>query len=170
MTTARVHELAKEFGVESKWVLEKIREGGDFVKSASSRISLQVEMRFRQSYGEQLNAGIASAEVTPVSDMSSMDAAADARNRILAPGRIGGPSGAERRPLTGQERERLKPPRQTSWSPSPFDETGEQIWRRAGLGDADAPLAMYLLEPGHPSRGHWVDAPRTSCGVAPAWR
>jgi translation initiation factor IF-2 len=42
----RVHELAKELGVESKIVLEKLKEMGEFVKSASSTIEPPVEMRF----------------------------------------------------------------------------------------------------------------------------
>ena len=35
MAKVRVHELAKEFGVESKVVLTKLNEMGEFVKSAS---------------------------------------------------------------------------------------------------------------------------------------
>ena len=38
MAKTRVHELAKEFGVESKFVLEKLKEMGEFVKSASSTV------------------------------------------------------------------------------------------------------------------------------------
>ncbi len=54
MAKTRVHELAKEFGVESKFVLEKFKEMGEFVKSASSTVELPAEMRFRKEYGEQL--------------------------------------------------------------------------------------------------------------------
>ena len=38
MAKPRVHELAKELGVSSKVVLEKLTEMGEFVKSASSTI------------------------------------------------------------------------------------------------------------------------------------
>jgi translation initiation factor IF-2 len=34
----RVHELAKEFGVESKVILATLKDMGEFVKSASSTI------------------------------------------------------------------------------------------------------------------------------------
>ncbi|MEQ6903833.1 translation initiation factor IF-2 N-terminal domain-containing protein, partial [Nocardioides sp. YIM 152588] len=54
MAKTRVHELAKEFGVESKFVLEKFKEMGEFVKSASSTVELPAEMRFRKEYGEKL--------------------------------------------------------------------------------------------------------------------
>ncbi|MGZ5404478.1 MAG: translation initiation factor IF-2 N-terminal domain-containing protein, partial [Nocardioides sp.] len=56
MAKTRVHELAKEFGVESKFVLEKFKEMGEFVKSASSTVELPAEMRFRKEYGDQLKA------------------------------------------------------------------------------------------------------------------
>ncbi len=51
MAKTRVHELAKEFGVESKFVLEKLKEMGEFVKSASSTVEPPVEMRFKKQYG-----------------------------------------------------------------------------------------------------------------------
>ena len=56
MAKTRVHELAKELGVESKIVLEKLKEMGEFVKSASSTIEPPVEMRFKKEYGAQLSA------------------------------------------------------------------------------------------------------------------
>ncbi len=62
MAKTRVHELAKEFGVESKFVLEKLKEMGEFVKSPSSTVELPVEMRFKKEYGEKLKAA-AAAEV-----------------------------------------------------------------------------------------------------------
>ncbi len=57
MAKTRVHELAKEFGVESKFVLEKLKEMGEFVKSASSTVEPPVEMRFKKQYGDQLSSG-----------------------------------------------------------------------------------------------------------------
>ena len=59
MAKTRVHELAKEFGVESKFVLEKLKEMGEFVKSPSSTVELPVEMRFKKEYGEKLKAAAA---------------------------------------------------------------------------------------------------------------
>ena len=38
MAKARVYELAKELGVDSKTVLEKLKDMGEFVKSASSTV------------------------------------------------------------------------------------------------------------------------------------
>ena len=56
MAKTRVHELAKEYGVESKFVLEKLKEMGEFVKSPSSTVELPVEMKFKKQYGDELKA------------------------------------------------------------------------------------------------------------------
>ncbi|MEJ9079216.1 translation initiation factor IF-2 [Gordonia malaquae] len=47
---ARVHELAKELGVPSKTVLERLKEQGEFVKSASSTVEAPVARRLRESF------------------------------------------------------------------------------------------------------------------------
>jgi len=43
----RVHELAKELDVTSKVVLERLKELGEFVKSASSTVEAPVARRLR---------------------------------------------------------------------------------------------------------------------------
>ncbi|GLZ75623.1 hypothetical protein Afil01_04300 [Actinorhabdospora filicis] len=47
---ARVHELAKEFGVSSKDVLDKLKDLGEFVKTASSTVEAPVARRLREVY------------------------------------------------------------------------------------------------------------------------
>ena len=54
---ARVHELAKELGVDSKAVLAKLKEQGEFVKSASSTVEAPVARRLREAYGSAGNGG-----------------------------------------------------------------------------------------------------------------
>jgi translation initiation factor IF-2 len=49
---ARVHELAKEFGVPSKNVLEALKDMGEFVKSASSTVEAPVARRLTELHGE----------------------------------------------------------------------------------------------------------------------
>jgi len=51
----RVYELAKEFGVESKVVMTKLEEMGEFVRSASSTIEAPVVRKLKES----LNSGSA---------------------------------------------------------------------------------------------------------------
>ncbi|MCE5290330.1 MAG: translation initiation factor IF-2 [Nocardiaceae bacterium] len=47
----RVHELAKELGVTSKELMGRLKEQGEFVKSASSTIEAPVARRLRESFG-----------------------------------------------------------------------------------------------------------------------
>ncbi|MGX7824981.1 translation initiation factor IF-2 [Actinokineospora sp. 24-640] len=47
---ARVHELAKEFGVTSKDLLARLKDMGEFVKSASSTVEAPVARRLRDTY------------------------------------------------------------------------------------------------------------------------
>jgi translation initiation factor IF-2 len=50
----RVHELAKEFGVPSKTVLETLKDMGEFVKTASSTVEAPVVRRLNEQYGDTL--------------------------------------------------------------------------------------------------------------------
>ncbi|WP_156665405.1 translation initiation factor IF-2 N-terminal domain-containing protein, partial [Rhodococcus phenolicus] len=60
----RVHELAKELDVTSKVVLERLKELGEFVKSASSTVEAPVARRLRESFGKATSEG-SSAAPTP---------------------------------------------------------------------------------------------------------
>ena len=50
MSKVRVYELAKELGVESKVVVAKLQEMGEFVRSASSTIEAPVVRRLREAF------------------------------------------------------------------------------------------------------------------------
>jgi translation initiation factor IF-2 len=58
---ARVHELAKELNVQSKTVLAKLKEMGEFVKSASSTVEAPVARRLR----EEMAAASVASEPAP---------------------------------------------------------------------------------------------------------
>ena len=58
MAKVRVHELAKELGVESKVVLATLKDMGEFVKSASSTVEAPVERRLKEEYGDKLKAAV----------------------------------------------------------------------------------------------------------------
>ncbi len=53
MAKVRVYELAKEFGVESKTVMVKLQEMGEFVRSASSTIEAPVVRRLKEAFSAQ---------------------------------------------------------------------------------------------------------------------
>lgn len=48
MAKTRVYELAKELGVDSKYLLQRLREAGEFARSASSTLEPPVVRRIRQ--------------------------------------------------------------------------------------------------------------------------
>ena len=50
MSKVRVYELAKELGVESKVVVAKLQEMGEFVRSASSTIEPPVVRKLREVF------------------------------------------------------------------------------------------------------------------------
>ncbi|HSK56564.1 MAG TPA: translation initiation factor IF-2 N-terminal domain-containing protein, partial [Jiangellales bacterium] len=52
MAKVRVYELAKELGVESKVVLTKLNELGEFVRSASSTIEAPVVRKLREALAD----------------------------------------------------------------------------------------------------------------------
>ncbi|MBY6367398.1 translation initiation factor IF-2 [Rhodococcoides corynebacterioides] len=58
---ARVHELAKELGVTSKDLLARLKEQGEFVKSASSTVEAPVARRLRESFPAANGGGAAPA-------------------------------------------------------------------------------------------------------------
>src|SRR6266699_170720 len=61
----RVYELAKEFGVESKAVMAKLQEMGEFVRSASSTIEAPVVRRLKEAFaGQAATARAAAGQVS----------------------------------------------------------------------------------------------------------
>ncbi|WP_182354639.1 translation initiation factor IF-2 [Flaviflexus huanghaiensis] len=71
MAKVRVHQLAKEFGIQSKEVLAYLSEAGEFVKSASSTLEPPVERKTREHF-EALTAK--SKAQTPQEDASERPA------------------------------------------------------------------------------------------------
>ncbi|MGA5465118.1 translation initiation factor IF-2 [Mycobacterium sp. NPDC050041] len=73
---ARVHELAKELGVTSKELLAKLKDQGEFVKSASSTVEAPVARRLRESFGAQSAPQKASGNGAPAKVASPASASA----------------------------------------------------------------------------------------------
>ncbi|HEY8456881.1 MAG TPA: translation initiation factor IF-2 [Actinopolymorphaceae bacterium] len=53
MAKVRVYELAKEFGIESKAVMAKLQELGEFVRSASSTVEAPVVRKLKESFAAE---------------------------------------------------------------------------------------------------------------------
>ncbi|MEV7396817.1 translation initiation factor IF-2 [Aeromicrobium sp. NPDC092404] len=88
----RVHELAREFGVESKVVLSTLKDMGEYVKSASSTVEAPVVRRLNEEHGEALRAqgakksgGKAAAKKAAPAKAAEPEAAAPAAAEAAAP-------------------------------------------------------------------------------------
>ncbi|PLS29109.1 translation initiation factor IF-2 N-terminal domain-containing protein, partial [Bifidobacterium parmae] len=53
MAKPRVYEIAKELGIDSKTALEKLKDMGEFVKSASSTVEPPVARKLRSAFAKQ---------------------------------------------------------------------------------------------------------------------
>jgi translation initiation factor IF-2 len=84
---ARVHELAKELGVESKTVLAKLQELGEYVKSASSTVEAPVARRLRASFQAGASAPAAPAAAPSVGPAATRSAPASTDGKAAAPAR-----------------------------------------------------------------------------------
>ena len=54
MANPRVHEIANELGIDSKIALEKLKDMGEFVKSASSSIAPPVARRLKAALPQKV--------------------------------------------------------------------------------------------------------------------
>ncbi|PLS31287.1 translation initiation factor IF-2 [Bifidobacterium margollesii] len=65
MPKARVYELAKVFGVDSKTVLDKLKDMGEFVKSASSTVEAPVVRKLKAEFQPSNNSNNAERKPAP---------------------------------------------------------------------------------------------------------
>ena len=120
MAKVRVYELAKEFGVESKAVMARLQEMGEFVRSASSTIEAPVVRRLKEEFSAQAPKTAQARKPRPAAEPSGAapgaagsDAAADGQNggrKVArpAPGRPqapvpGGPGAGAGRPVASPQ-------------------------------------------------------------------
>lgn len=154
MAKVRVHDLAKEFGVESRVVLAWLRQLGYFVKSAASTVEAPVVKVLSGAYerGELGTPRVvrrrpgANPFIPPrtVVDKNLADAAAmfgvpveDLKPAQSSRPRTGGryASANSRRPLD-------------DWTRLLFSAEDKRVWMLAGLGGHDARLAQQCVSAG----------------------
>jgi len=81
----RVYELAKELGVESKVVLTKLQEMGEFVRSASSTVEAPVVRRLREAMPAAPDGAVAAKPAKKAAVKRAAPAAATAVAEVPAP-------------------------------------------------------------------------------------
>ncbi|MSX46036.1 MAG: translation initiation factor IF-2, partial [Actinobacteria bacterium] len=80
MSKVRVHELAKQLGMESKEVLAKLQEMGEFVRSASSTVEAPVVRKLVEMFPDAKPA----EEKKPVKKAAAKKAAAKPKGEVSA--------------------------------------------------------------------------------------
>ncbi|WP_328461420.1 translation initiation factor IF-2 [Actinoplanes sp. NBC_00393] len=110
---ARVHELAKELGVDSKTVLAKLKEMGEFVKSASSTVEAPVARRLRGALEQ--GGAVSSAPSAPASSAP----AGPVGSSTATPPRPGPPMGRPQPPRRPGPPQGVSSNAPTSPAPSP---------------------------------------------------
>ena len=107
MSKVRVHELAKQLGMESKVVLAKLQEMGEFVRSASSTVEAPVVRRLIEMY----------PDAKPVEEKKPVKKAAAKKAAAKAPKEVNPELAAELAAELGVDLEALKASRAESVAP-----------------------------------------------------
>ncbi|MBC3764106.1 translation initiation factor IF-2 N-terminal domain-containing protein, partial [Quadrisphaera sp. RL12-1S] len=85
MAKVRVYELAKEFGVESKALMSKLQDMGEFVKSPSSTIEPPVVRKLKSEYAAANGGGSGSAAPSAPARQAPTPGAVRPGPRVAAP-------------------------------------------------------------------------------------
>ncbi|GAA5056137.1 translation initiation factor IF-2 [Nocardia callitridis] len=174
---ARVHELAKELGVTSKELLAKLKEQGEFVKSASSTVEAPVARRLRESVSTKSAPGNGSSKTSARPGPSPRPGAKPSGNGGPRPGpRPSAPVTRESTetpaadstptttpPRTG-ETPSVKPGPAARPGPAPKAPEPEQSAPAASATSAESPAASSAPSPARPTPG----APRPGQQQRPA--
>ncbi|WP_434440202.1 translation initiation factor IF-2 [Lentzea sp. E54] len=161
---ARVHELAKELGVTSKEVLNKLAEQGEYVKSASSTVEAPVARRLRDAYEAKAKPSApkpaapkpkapAPAAAAPSAPAESKPAATDSKP-AAAPKAMPGPRPAAPRPPAPKP----APAAPAAQAPAPAAPAPQQ---------AEAPAAAPAPAASAPAAPKAAPAPGTKPGGSP---
>ncbi len=174
---ARVHELAKELGITSKDVLAKLKEQGEFVKSASSTVEAPVARRLRDAYapkgakkptpGPSARPGPPAAKPGPAAPKPPAPAqqapaaqAAPAPSVQAAPAAPQQQAPAASKPATPGQRPGPRPgPRQQPAAPAPQ--------QQVPAAKAEAPAAPKQDTPAAPAQGTGSVVPPKPQGPKP---
>ncbi|MGN6720989.1 MAG: translation initiation factor IF-2 [Marmoricola sp.] len=174
MAKVRVSELAKEYGVPSKDVLQLLTEMGEFVKSASSGIEPPVVQRFKNTHGAALLAKKEAADAakparkTAAAKAPAAEAPAEARAEEAVveatPAKKAATPGPRPGPRVAPEPE--PEPAPVVETPAPVEEKPAEP--EAPAAAAAAPAARPAPRPGAPRPGNNPFSSTQGMGRRPA--
>ena len=133
MSKVRVHELAKQLGMESKVVLAKLQEMGEFVRSASSTVEAPVVRRLIEMY----------PDAKPVEEKKPVKKAAAKKAAAKAPKEVNPELAAELAAELGVDLEALKASRAETIAPPQVTPTADTT------PATDAPIKPATPRPGN---------------------
>ena len=133
MSKVRVHELAKQLGMESKVVLAKLQEMGEFVRSASSTVEAPVVRRLIEMY----------PDAKPVEEKKPVKKAAAKKAAAKAPKEVNPELAAELAAELGVDLEALKASRAETIAPPQVTPTADTT------SATDAPTKPATPRPGN---------------------
>ena len=133
MSKVRVHELAKQLGMESKVVLAKLQEMGEFVRSASSTVEAPVVRKLIEMY----------PDAKPVEEKKPVKKAAAKKTAAKKGAEVNPELAAELAAELGVDLEALKAARAESVAPAPAPVEVENI------SDAKADVKPATPRPGN---------------------
>jgi len=133
VSKVRVHELAKQLGMESKVVLAKLQEMGEFVRSASSTVEAPVVRRLIEMY----------PDAKPVEEKKPVKKAAAKKTAAKAPKEVNPELAAELAAELGVDLEALKASRAETIAPPQVTPTGDTT------SATDAPTKPATPRPGN---------------------
>ena len=125
MSKVRVHELAKQLGMESKVVLAKLQEMGEFVRSASSTVEAPVVRKLIEMY----------PDAKPVEEAKPVKKAAAKKTAAKKSVEVNPELAAELAAELGVDLEALKAARAESIAPAPTTIEVEKISETPGADE-----------------------------------
>jgi len=135
---ARVHELAKELGLESKNVLTWLKDNGEFVKSASSTIEAPVARKLRAAFPASASSAPATSPAAAAGPLRPAVPSAPAARMPAAPAPVPSAPAAPAAPMAARPGAPMPGPARPA-APQPVAASAAPAATAAGAPAAPAP-------------------------------
>ncbi|MCB4208078.1 translation initiation factor IF-2 [Arthrobacter sp. UM1] len=168
MAKVRVHELAKELNITSKEALDKLKEMGEFVRSASSTVEPPVVKKLRGAYADKGGAAKPAESAAPKQGGSaqsgsaqsgSQPSAAKAGESSAKPGAGKQSAGAAKKPAASSAGAPTPGPKPGQATPATAGKAAPASAQKASDPAASAPAASEKPAPQAPAQS---SAPKPS--------
>ncbi len=162
MSKVRVYELAKALGIESKDIIAKLEEVGEYVKSASSTVEAPVVRRLHEKFPELKASAEKAPAKTAAKKAPAKKAASKAPSEELVQEEVSQKPPAMKAPATKPTQTPDEPPAAKTAAPSASPQTPPMPRPAAPKPGMPKPASSGGQRPGGPRPGNnpFVSAPR----------